>query len=142
MLFALYNEDGSIHQANKVYDPKGYDQLLLERGQKFVAAECPGPVSPDHWFVNVASQELCERPVMPIQVNKTRIKCGNSDFALLTKCPLGSSFVISTSGVAVHSGLLDGSALELYIPVPCIYRVVLNRWPFKTFTAEIEAVAS
>lgn len=142
MLFALYNEDGSIHQANKVYEPEGYDKLLLDRGHTFVAANFPGPVSPEHWFVNVKAQEICERPPMQVEVSKTRIRCGNSDFALLKNCPLGATFTISTGGVAVHSGLLDGTDLELYIPVPCVYRVVLDLWPYKTFTVEIEAVAS
>lgn len=141
MLFALYNEDGSIHQANKVYDPTGYGDLLNERGYKFVAAQVEGPLSPDHWMVDIKAKELCERPVMNVSVSKTWVKCGDKDSALFTNCPKQASFCITTSDTPIHSGVLDATELEVYIPVPCIYRVTLNCWPFKPFAVDIEAVA-
>jgi hypothetical protein len=140
MLFALYNEDGSIHQANKVYDPTGYDDLLNERDYKFVSVNTSGPLSPDHWMVSTAIKELCERPTMKIEVNKTRIKCGDKDSALFTNCPKQASFCITTSGIPIQSGVLDATELEIYIPLPCVYRVTFDMWPFKQFAVDIEAV--
>lgn len=142
MLFCLYNEDGSIHQSNKVYDPEGYDKLLLDRGHKFIAVNHHMPLPPDHFMVDIGAKEICERPVMPIEVSKTVIKAGDDDSALFTNCPKDATFSISTGGIPLYGANLDATELELHIPVPCVYRVTFDLWPFKQFTIDIEAIAS
>jgi hypothetical protein len=141
MLYALYNDDGSIHQANKVYDCNDYDKLLLDRGLKFVSANLPGPVSPDHWLVDTTANALCERPVMPITVNKTLVKAGANDSALFQNIPRKANCSISTMSAVVYGGVLDSDELEIAIPVPCIYRVAFELWPYKRFEVDIEAAA-
>jgi hypothetical protein len=137
VFYAVYEPDGRIIQGIKVYDQPNYAELLTEHGYKFVSRNSPGILSPDLFFVS--GGELTERPPMPIKVSKTRVKAGGRDSAVLTGIPDGARFDVSTSNVSVHSGPLDGTELELFIPVPCIYRVRLDRWPFQTFTVEIEA---
>jgi hypothetical protein len=147
MLYVLHHEDdherpGEIHQANKLYvdDLKEYDDLLAEMGHKHIKMNAPGLVPPEKFYVDLKTQTLTNRPIMPIDVSKARIKAGaKDDSAVLKNCPAGAKFEIITGGVSVFLGLLDGTELELYIPVPCIYRVTLDFWPYQKFTVEIEA---
>lgn len=150
MLFALHDDDGKIHQANKVYDDhRKYVGLLRDLGHRFVAVNAPGLLPPEHWHVDIKPRyrgqrltELKERPVMQIEVTKTRIKAGSKDdSAVLKNIPAGARFEVLTSNTSIHSGLLDGTELELFIPVPCIYRVTLDLWPYKQFQVDIEAYA-
>lgn len=142
MLYALYTPDGKIHQANKVYDPSpGYDKLLNDEGYKFVKADAPGLLPPEQWYVDVKAEELCERPVMSIEISKTVIKAGDDDSALLTGIPKGAKFEVATGGSLVWSGVMDGAEeLEVSMPVPCKFVVVINLWPFRSFNAEIEVI--
>jgi hypothetical protein len=84
---------------------------------------------------------LCERPVMPITVSKTRIKAGANDSALFQNIPKKANCSIATMGAAVYGGVLDSDELELAIPVPCVYRVTFELWPYKRFEVDIEAAA-
>jgi hypothetical protein len=137
MFYAVYEPDGRIIQGIKVYDQPDYAKLLNEHGYKFVARNSPGLLSDQHWYVRDA--ELTERPLMPVEVSRTRIQAGGRDSAVLRGIPAGARFEITTSNITVHSGPLDGDELELFIPVPCIYRVRLDLWPFQTFGVDIEA---
>jgi hypothetical protein len=74
---------------------------------------------------------------MPIEVSATRIKAGRS--AVLKNIPAGARFEVRAANVSIHAGPLDGTELEIFIPVPCTYRVQLDRWPYQPFVAEIEA---
>lgn len=144
-LYAIYKPDGSIHQSNKVYDPKGlqYDNQLHEMGYEFVKAESPGLLPPDQWFVDVATKELTARPIMTaVEVNKTTILYGDRDSCLITGIPKQARVTITTrDGTEVYpSFVLDAEQLEISIPVPCVYRVFLDLWPYRTFTVDIEAV--
>jgi hypothetical protein len=143
MLYALYNPDGSIYQANKVYidDLESYDNLLNDLGHKFVKEpEAPGLLPPEHWMVDVKAQEICERPVMPTTAFAPVIKAGRN--ALLLNIPKGAAVAISAAGAVIHSiPKLDGDELEFPIPVPCKYRAVVTLWPFKDCVIDIEAVA-
>lgn len=140
MLYALHHEDGQIHQANKLYDEPGrYDTLLNDLGHTYVKADAPGLLPPEHWYVDVKAKELCERPIMPIEVTKLRIKAGGKDSTVLKNCFAGARFDVRTMNESIHSGLLDGTELELFIPVPCIYRITLDYWPYKQFQVDIEA---
>ena len=145
MLYALHDDDGQIHQANKLYEGrKGhrkYRGMLRNLGHRFVVADAPGLLPPELWYVDVKGQELCKRPPMAIDVSKTRIKCGTKDSALLTNCPARARFTIHTSGVEIHAGELDATELELFIPVPCVYRVRIECFPYKAFSVDIEAAA-
>lgn len=147
MLYVLYNPDGSIHQCNKLYDHNTtgkYDELMNDLGHTFVKDEqLPGLLPPEHFMVHTGLKEIQERPVMNISVSKTRILCGDKDSALLTGCPNKASVQIFSSGYAIYPAFtLDATELEISIPVPCIYKVMIDCWPYKTFIATIEAVLS
>jgi hypothetical protein len=137
MLFVSYNQDGSIHQANKVYDPRGYGKLLNEVEHRFVTSkQHAGPVNPEHWLVQKGF--LTERPDMPITISKTTVKAGSSDSAVFKGIPKGAKFDIHTMGVLVWQESSE-EELEVSVPVPCIYKVRFHLWPYKTFEASIEA---
>lgn len=143
MLYALHNEDGSIHQANKLYvgdaDHKKYADLLNDQGHKFVTVNSPGILPAEHWYVK--SGELSERPIMDITVSKTQIKCGDKDNVLFTNCPKNGKFRVIAAGSEIWSGVLDATELQISMPVPCVCKVLFDYWPFKTFTADLEFVA-
>lgn len=148
MLYAVHYTDGEtpgeIHQSNKVYydDVKPYEDVLNNLGHSYLKLNSPGLLPPDRFFVDVKQQQLCDRPLMQIAVSKTQIKAGSTtDSAVLKGCPAGAKFDITTGGVSVFSGLLDGTEMEIFIPVPCIYRITLDFWPFQQFAVEIEATA-
>lgn len=139
MLFLLSNEEGRIVQANKVYDPEGYDRRLDESGVKYVKVDLPGVLSPDEWMVSDGAPT--ERPMMEIAINKVAIKAGDSDAAVLTGAPKDVAFSVSVQGSEVWSGTLPDGELELSVPTPGIYSVALKKWPYRDFTVTIEAVA-
>jgi hypothetical protein len=146
-LFLVYGPDGEIIQANKMYDPPvNHGKLLDDLGQKYIAVELPNPVHQDGFYIDVKASELCERPIMPISVSKNVIKAGGNDSTLIRDIPTGVTFAIVACGAAIYpapgqSDILDGTELEISIPVPCVYTVILNKWPYKTFKVEIEAVS-
>lgn len=154
MLYISYDSDsGKIQQANKVYDweadpsrgKKEYSELLHDYGHTFISE--PGsnvPISPDIFMVNTTSMEKEERPLMYVEVSKTRIKCGPDDAAILSNIPVGAGFAITTmSGVMVYNDKMGAAReLDISIPVPCVYHVVITLWPYRNFEVDIEAYAS
>jgi hypothetical protein len=144
MLYAIYGPDGSIHQANKVYDPDNlnYDNQLNDLGYQFLKVESPGLLPPDEWYVNVSLAQLRERPIMStIEINKKIIKYGPNDSCLATGIPKQAKVTITLrDGTEIYAPfVLDAEQLEISIPVPCVYRVFLELWPYRTFQYEIEA---
>ncbi|SHJ69544.1 hypothetical protein SAMN05444159_1253 [Bradyrhizobium lablabi] len=143
MLYALHQEDGRIHQANKLYDAdtKRYDDLLNDLGHAYVKANAPALLPPEHWMVDVKAKEICERPVMRATAYANIIKAGTN--ALLLNIPHGADVTILAVGAVIRSvPKLDGDELEFPVAsVPCKYTAVITLWPFKDCTIEIEAIA-
>lgn len=139
MLFLIPDETGRIMQANKVYDPDGYDNRLDDAGVSYVKVDLPGVLSPDEWMVSNGAPT--ERPIMAIAINKVAIKAGDNDAAVLTGAPKDVAFSVSVQGSEVWSGTLPDGELELSVPTPGIYQVVLTKWPYRDFGVTIEAVA-
>jgi hypothetical protein len=139
MLFLIPNQDGRIVQANKVYDPEGYDRRLDEAGVKYVKVNHPGVLSPDEWMVSDGAP--AERPPMRVTVDKVRIRAGDNDAAVLVGAPNDVAFSVVVQGNEVWSGTLPDGELELSVPTPGIYQVSLKKWPFRDFGITIEAVA-
>jgi hypothetical protein len=139
-LFAVYEPTGQLTQANKVYDPEGYDKLLNDAGLTFVAVDTNTLPSSRDWYVNVTAKELIERPLMPIEVTKTFIKAGGADSALITGIPKQAKVMVAAAGAVLHTiDPLDATELEIAIPVPCVYHVTISLWPFKDHVISIEA---
>jgi hypothetical protein len=137
-LFAVHDATGQLTQANKVYDPEGYDKLLDDAGLSYVAVDTNTLPTFKDWYVS--GKELTERPDLPIQVNKTVVKAGSDDSALITAIPTDASVQVIAAGSVLHSFTkLDADQLEISIPVPCSYTVIINLWPYKTWQTTIEA---
>lgn len=139
MLFLIPNEEGRIVQANKVYDPEGYDNRLDDAGLKYVKIDHPGVLSPDEWMVSDGAPT--ERPLMEIAVSKVCIRAGDNDAAIITGAPKDVAFSVSVGSSPVWSGTLPDGELELSVPTPGVYRVSFNKWPYRDFEVTIEAVA-
>lgn len=140
-LFAVHDATGMLTQANKVYAPEGYGKLLDDAGLTHVAIDTNTLPSFKDWYVNVSAKELIERPIMPIEVNKTAIKAGGIDSALITGIPKNAKVVVAAVNAVLHTiDPLDATELEIAIPVPCIYRITISVWPFKDQTISIEAM--
>lgn len=141
-LFAIYDKDsGNITQANKVYNPEGYDKLLDDRGLTYIKdTQAEHLCSFDHWMVDVSAQTLRERQTMTAIAAAPTIKAGTN--ALITGIPKGASVSIMGAGAVIYSiPSLDGDELEFPMPVPCKYQAVLTLWPWKDCVIDIEAVA-
>jgi hypothetical protein len=141
MLYVIHDGEGRIRQASKVYaDPAGYDERLRDLGYTFIkAATATSLPPPEHWHVR--NGKVRERPRMFIVVDKTIIKADGQDAAVLRGCPIQGTFSVMTGGLVIDSGTIDDAVLEVPSLVPCRMTVILDRWPFKPFTVDVEAVA-
>lgn len=142
MLYVHHNDDGQIHQANKLYvgddEHTKYAALLKDKGDQFITLNAPGLLPAEHWFVK--SGALSERPLMDVDVSKKQIRCGD-DYALFTGCPKKATFRVIAVGQEIWSGVLDATELQISMPVPLKCKVLLDCWPFKTFEMELEFAA-
>jgi hypothetical protein len=141
-LFAIYNEQGEIDQAIKHFDPDGYDKLLDDRGLQYIVKEpSEGLIRPGQWYVDITAKELRERPLLATSVDKTVIKAGGGDSALITGIPREARVQIMAAGLVLHAfEKLDADQLEIAIPVPCTYAVAIDVWPYQTWRTTIEAL--
>jgi len=139
-VFAIYEPTGQITQANKVYDPDGYDKLLDDQGHSYLALQSNTLPSFEHWYVDVGANELAERPLMPVEVSKSAIKAGADDTALITGIPKNAKVTIFAAGAVLHTlDPVDAIELEIAIPVPCVYSVRIELWPYRECKLNIEA---
>jgi hypothetical protein len=147
MLYAIYAPDGRIIQSNKVWHAsdadKKFETGLRDAGQKFAKEATPYVLSPDNWFVNVKAEGLVKRPRMRVDQSKRHMRAGTDDFVRLTGIPEGARFRIMAGATEYLSGKLDsdGTEIDLSVPVPCTCKVILDKWPYRTFTATIEVHA-
>ncbi|MEY9358940.1 hypothetical protein ABH994_001661 [Bradyrhizobium yuanmingense] len=139
-VFAIYEPTGQITQANKVYDPFGYDELLDDQGHAYLALQSNTLPSFDHWYVDVGAKELATRPAMPVEISKSAVKAGADDTALITGIPNNAKVTIVAAGAVLHSlDPIDASELEIAIPVPCVYSITISLWPYKDCKLTVEA---
>jgi hypothetical protein len=144
MFYAIYDAEGRIIQGNKVFW-NGEEELtkhelnLNDMEQKFVKKDALHVLSPDHYFVK--RKRLKERPNLFVTVSANTIKAGGTESAVLRGIPKGARYFITTGGIEVAQGVMEDTEIEIFIPVPCIYRVTLDMWPYQTFRTDIEAVA-
>lgn len=130
---------GRFTQGNKHYDPDDkYEDQLHALGQKFIKRDIPGLLSPDEWYA--LDGEATERSVMAVKIDKTIIKAGGKDAAVLTGAPKDVSFNVFVGSDVVWSGTLPDGELELSVPAPGLYRIVLEKWPYQQFKVDVEAV--
>lgn len=149
MFYGIYEgEDsatpGRFTQGNKHYDPNDkYEDQIRALGQKFVKAKIPGLLSPDQWMASTRPGSIVpyhKRPLMRITIDKTTIKAGGTDAAVLTGAPKDVAFNVFVGSDVVWSGTLPDGELELSVPAPGLYRIVLDKWPYQQFKVDVEAV--
>lgn len=144
MFYGIYEgEDsatpGRFTQGNKHYDPNDkYEDQIHALGQKFIKKDIPGLLSPDLWYA--MNGEATERPPMEVAIDKTTIKAGGSDASVLIGAPKDVSFNVFVGSDVVWSGTLPDGELEMSVPAPGLYRIVLEKWPYQMFTVDVEAV--
>lgn len=146
MLYAVYERgehDGRIVQATKTYGQPDYGKMLADHAMPYVAQDMPTLISDADWFVKASSEELCERPLLSIEVRRNIIKAGGSDSCVARGIPRQASVTVAMrDGTVIYPATrYDSEELEISIPVPCVYRVTIEHWPYRTFAYEIEAVA-
>ncbi len=153
MLYGIYNrddpkfEDGQILQSNKIWHStdadKKFEDGILDLGQRFVKAETPYVRSPDLWFADTHLENWRERPPMQVEQSKQHMKAGTDDHVLLAGIPRGAKFRIMAGATEYMTGQLDpdGTEIDLSVPVPCTCKVILDKWPYQTFTATVEVHA-
>lgn len=145
MLFLISDDSGRILQANKVYtDVDKYDSQLRENSINAVRVKHHSLLSPDRWMVNTDVNSLMRvrlRPIMPLSISKTVIKAGGSDCSVITGVPKGVSFSVTAAGSMIASGTLPDGEMEITIPCPITYEVLLMKWPYQECRFTIEAVA-
>lgn len=131
-------------QANKVYEPDGYDRRLDEAGVSYIKVNRPGVLSPDEWMCSTRKGSIVpvhRRPTMKVSVDKMAFKAGGNDAVVLIGAPKDVAFSVTVQGSAVWTGTLPDGELELSVPVPGLYHVRLTRWPYRDFEVTIEAIA-
>lgn len=143
-LYAIYNPDGSISQANKVYDPDGlgYDKLLQDRGLTFIKdTQAEHLCSHDHFMVDVTAQAIKERPVLSAFPYAKTVKAGTS--AIVCGIPKGSAVSVMAAGAVLWSvDPMPNDELEVITqPVPLSYTFIIRLWPYKDCIVTVEAVA-
>lgn len=140
MLFGVHDEDGKIKFANKVYDPDGYHDRLRDHGyDRFATCPVSSLRSPDHTWVRHGA--FCDRPFMWVSLNKKTIKCGENDAAIFTDIPVGVQVTLAVGDLFIKSLGWTKTRLDFSMSTPGLYRLTFEKWPYQTFSAQIEVRA-
>lgn len=144
MHFSIYQPDGSIYQSNKVWHvddaTRTFENGLRDLGQKFVKTPDVHLLPPDEYFVDVKVEEILKRPIMPVELSKTHFRVGTDDAVLITGIPPEAKYKIFAGTTEYISGEMDsdGTEIQFSAPVPSTYSIVLDKWPYRSFRAQIE----
>jgi hypothetical protein len=137
LLYLVHDDDGRITQSNKHYDHEGYDKVLADGGLKFITINTPKVLMPDEYYVNEGV--LRGRQPMAIRIDQQTMKAGKTGVTL-SNVPNPCRMTVSVGDLAVHNeNVTDGSAY-LESPVPGIYKISLDAWPYLPWTIEVECV--
>ena len=109
--------------------PVGEDEEVL-------SVQNPMGVSQTEFYVDVATQELKPRSILPADVSKLEIVADGNDICQITNLP--DPVEVKIDGV-LHT--ITGGVLELVADVPATYKVEINHWPYLPWTVEIIANA-
>lgn len=148
MFYAVYDAEGRITQAQKIYAGPDHQKSIEDRmhdlGHKFVKQQRPGILPPELYMASTRPGSIVPlhgRPVMRVSVSSTQIKAGGTDAAVLTGIPKDAQCTVHGAGEVLWSVPIPDGELELNIPVPVVYRVVITKWPYQDFKVDIEAIA-
>lgn len=140
----MSDEEGRITQANKVYShTEKYEENLKAHDIDYVKLEHHSLISTDKWMVNKDKNFdglVRRRPMMPVSYDKLVIKAGGVDSAII-RTPKKVACNIRGAQSEIWDFMLDDGELELAIPLPMIYTVRLQKWPYIDRVLNVEGVA-
>lgn len=142
-MYAVYDENGRITQANRVYDQPNYGRLLSDHAMPYAFNEQLGIVSDEHWYVG-GMEELRERPLLPdISISKTIVKAGGVDVCVVRNVPPHAHVTITMNDGTMlwPRVLLDAREFEVPVYTPCTLIVTIDLWPYQDYRFTVEGVA-
>lgn len=140
MLFLVHDDEGRISQANQVYQPKGYAELLSEHGMQHIALDVKGVVPIDDYYI--LKSEVTRRPEMELRVSKDLIAAGETDSAVIRGIPRGSRFSVVVEGfeaLPLMNEIIQDTVLEFSAPTPGIYKITFEKFPYMVRTVRVVA---
>ena len=130
MKLFYHDEEGRItQQQSGAMTPDELDNLR-SRGFRFVVV--PDGMSMASTYILDGAP--AERPVAPIEINRTEIPADKRSKVKITGLPDPCTVHIDGEPVAVEGGLL-----ELTAEMPATYFVVFDQFPYMPWSAEITA---
>lgn len=132
-------ETGRIDQGNKIYFPdEQYEAAAKELGQLCFKASDTEVFNPDFWFAPEGL--MTSRPPMNILLNSNRIQCGDKGAAVFEGLPKPVKWHLVCMGMIVHTDQSTKGKLEVQVPVPGLYEVRFDQWPYQESRFTFEAV--
>lgn len=141
MLYHVYDKDsGFVSQSNKVFDPPPtYEKIMADLGHIWIKQDTARFVAGDR--IMEWHGEIVKRPDMPIITSKTTIKCGYNDCIKFTGVPKPVKWRMECMDAIVHQEDMNQDFLEVSVPVPGLYKIIFEQWPYRDMAVEFEAVA-
>jgi hypothetical protein len=139
VLYIVHDKEGRIEQANKHYDPEGYDKVLHDYGfDNFIKVNVNSVVSPDEFFVQ--QDQLTLRQSMPIVADRPNM-VANKQGITFEGVPKGSLVIVSVSNMELYRDTINDGQAYLESPIPGIFRITFECWPWLTWVMDVECVA-
>lgn len=149
MQFVLFDPEGRIYQASVVRDWKkgphnkrkvDHDQFLRDMGEQFAMIDKSTPLDPDDWYWNGTA--IKPRVPMRVAINAMRLPC-NDDYPALLRGIVGKvvcTVMLRRYGTVGSEEITirREPATPIYFPTPGLYTIRLEKFPYKTWTADVE----
>jgi len=139
MLYIVHDEEGRIQQANKHYDPEGYDKVLHDFGMhNFIKVNVNTVVSPDEFFVH--QNQLTMRDAMDIHIDRPCMVAGKSGVTF-SGLPKGCNITVLVANMPIYQDVINDGQAYLESPIPGLFTVQLDCWPWLPWSKVVECVA-
>ena len=83
----------------------------------------------------IQNGEIVNRPQMPITINQTTVHADNTDTIIISNIPTGATMIIEREVYTIDDGVA-----ELTFENPGTYRIMIEKFPYKDVTLEVEAI--
>lgn len=133
-VYAEHDEDGRILQSNQVFNNDKYADCLREHERKFIQHRGKYQNLHSHFVWN---GNLSERPTLRLKLSAKKVKPG-SGFKI-AGIPAGANVNVKTSdGYELFNGVAPAKNLDFPTPVPAVYEVNIDKWPYRGWSASVE----
>lgn len=151
MNFLVCDESGFVTQSNKLWSymkgdggrKQNHRDLLHDMGQRFAEMQSAEPLDPARWYVD-SRRVGRQRPVMQATLNKTQIKAGENDAAIINGIIRDTKLIVRTrmfQQEPIHEQMITDGKAEISFPTPGLYVIELVKFPFQDWKAEVEVVS-